>query len=165
MLPLAESIKSLKSLKFLDISATNLDGQDIYTILSKIDGENQLRPINLSYNTVKQINTNLSSPHSVVRKLAHFIHYSDNLIHIDLGGMNFMQTEIEHLFKYGLRKSRTLQSCHFVGANNSFKGFNSLLNILKIKPNQHHKYDPYINQNEYDLIFQGFKIQTETKSK
>ena len=37
--------------------------------------------------------------------------------------------------------------------------------ILKIKPNQHQKYDPYINQNEYDLIFQGFKIQTETKSK
>lgn len=53
-----------------------------------------------------------------MKEIAEFIHYSDTLLHIDLGGMNFTFTDISHIFQRGLRKSRTLRSCHIVGANN-----------------------------------------------
>ena len=68
----------------------------------------------------------------MVKMISRFLHYSDNLIHIDLGGMNFLQNEVEYILKRGLRKSRTLWSCHFVGANLSPKGLADLLKILKI---------------------------------
>ena len=53
MQPLGESIKGLMALKFLDLSATNLNGNNIHELLSIIDRFNFLRSIDLSYNSVK----------------------------------------------------------------------------------------------------------------
>lgn len=69
-----------------------------------------------------------------MKEIADFIHYSDTLLHIDLGGMNFNFNDISYIFQHGLRKSRTLRSCHIVGANNFGPSkFQELCKILDSK--------------------------------
>ena len=48
--------------------------------------------------------------------------------------MNFTLAEIAHIFRRGLGKARTLQSCHFVGASNfDHSEISELFKILKIR--------------------------------
>jgi len=47
--------------------------------------------------------------------LAKFIHYSDSLVHLNLGSLNMSYSQLEVVINRGIRKSRTLQSVHFSG--------------------------------------------------
>ena len=97
-----------------------------------------------------------------MKSLSNFIHFSDSLLHIDLGGMNMSQKELQYIFAYGLRKSRTLISCHFVGANNYGDAkYNELLQILKIAPKN--KFDPILDPEVYDQIFLKQKMVNNAK--
>ena len=63
-----------------------------------------------------------------------FIHYSDSLLHIDLGGMEFDYEDIMSIISKGIRKSRTLLSCHLIGANNFGPAkFEGLMSLFKEK--------------------------------
>ena len=114
--PLIDVIKALPSLSTLDVSATGLSGSNIHLLMTQLREYNCLKSLNLSFNCAKMPGifkeTNVGK---AAESIANFIHYSDQLLHIDLGGMNFAFAETHHIFTRGLRKSRTLQSCHFLG--------------------------------------------------
>ena len=44
--------------------------------------------------------------------LAHFIHYSNTLIHLDISNLPISTQSYMYIAKFGLRKSRSLLSCH-----------------------------------------------------
>ena len=160
--PLGESIRGLMGLKFLDLSATNLNGNNIHDLLGIIDRFNFLRSVNFSYNSMKQVGGSEKSQHWGIRTLSDFIHFSDTLLHIDLGGMNFSQKELEYVILNGLRKSRTLISCHFVGAKNyGDKNYEVLMSLLKI--NTKNKFNPVLDLEEYNSIFVKHKMVNNAK--
>ena len=153
----------MKQEKFLNISDTDLDGHDIHSLLSQIDKRNQLRSINFSHNSVKQLGVSEKDPTYVIKTISSFIHYSDTLLHIDLGGLNLLHPQIVYLFKNGLRRSRTLLSCHFVGINvNNKKEYREFMDLLKAKTKQS-IINPTINQAEYNEIFEKNKSKVELK--
>ena len=102
-------------------------------------------------------------PTYVIKTISSFIHYSDTLLHIDLGGLNLLHPQIEYIFKNGLRRSRTLLSCHFVGINvNNEKEYREFMDLLKVRTKQS-VIDPTINQIEYNEIFEKNKSKVELK--
>ena len=166
--PLAGSIKGMHGLKSLDLSATNLNGHDIHELLSQIQRFNCLRSLDLSYNSAKQVGifnktaVDESSENNVIKTIANFIHFSDHLLHVDLGGLNFNQIELEYIVDRGLRKSRTLLSCHLVGANNfGDEQFQRLLDLLKVKKPS--SFGPRLKKRELLQIFANLKEVQESK--
>ena len=87
--PLGEAIKGLPNLQFLDLSATNMNGNDLNELLTIINRFNGLKSLDLSYNTVKQTKVIERPDNWVIKTLSTFIHFSGSLIHLDLGGMNY----------------------------------------------------------------------------
>ena len=167
--PLVAILKTLPVLQHLDLSATGLDGYDIRELLSSSTDHNSLKSLNLSYNSARQpgvvTQADLDGPPeaTAVTALADFIHYSDTLLHIDLGGMNFSFTELEHIFSRGLRKSRTLQSCHIVGANRfGAQKFEKLMQLLKIEQTSEYETFPAtLDANKLEAVFEKSKSSAE----
>lgn len=85
---------------------------------------NSLKSLNLSFNSSRIPGNFISksivqnSQLEVTDSIVDFIHYSDTLLHIDLGGMDFDFEDLTKIIQKGLRRSRTLLSCHLIGANN-----------------------------------------------
>lgn len=162
MKPLGEAIKGLPNLQFLNLSATNLNGHHIHELLTIINKFNCLKSIDLSYNSVKQLATTQNSDNWVIKILSNFIHYSDSLLHIDLGGMNHSQSELEYVMQHGLRKARTLISCHFAGANSYGKEhYQTLLEILNVRTRG--AFDPELDMAEYNSIFAKHRVVSDAK--
>lgn len=66
--------------------------------------------------------------------MCQFIHFHDNLLHIDLSGMDFRPHEATVVLKEGIGKSRTLLSAHLSGLNLQGEAVDRLLEqTLKIK--------------------------------
>ena len=113
--PLVSVIKDLPFLNFLDVSATGLNGNHIQHLLSSLSNINCLKSLNLSFNSVRVPGAHIlsekvdnSTQGKVIQTIADFIHFSNMMLHIDLGGMNFHFFELAYIFERGLRKSRTL---------------------------------------------------------
>ena len=167
--PLVAIIKTLPALEHLDLSATGLNGHDICELLSSTTDHNSLKSLNLSYNITRQPGALTQADlddlpeATAVTALADFIHYSDTLLHIDLGGMSFSFAELEHIFVRGLRKSRTLQSCHIVGANRfGEQKFNKLMKILKIEEEGNHEAFPAVlDTKKLEMAFEKLKQPLE----
>ena len=72
------------------------------------------------------------------------------------------QKELQYVFAHGLRKSRTLISCHFAGANNYGEAkYDELLQILKIA--KKNEFDPILDSEVYDQIFSKQKMVNNAK--
>ena len=118
--PLTEALRRLPNLQHLDLSAAGISGQGIYILLKVLHQDNQLRSLNISENNIMQhfqhgcSHTCFDTEGNAVGKLAEFMHYN-NLLHIDIGNMNLSFDQMCHLITSGLRRSRTLQSCHMTG--------------------------------------------------
>lgn len=140
---LASAIKNIQNFEYLDLSDTGLNGQAIYVLLTSLFKQNQLRHLDLSENTLRQFGRFNASDQfqeegHVVGKLAEFVHYSSSLIHLGLSNMGFTYKSLLYFIKEGLRKSRTLQSCHLTGADDfGEEKFEAVLRQLKVKASGH----------------------------
>merc|ERR1712167_114893 len=103
------------SLHYLDISANKLTAGELTIFLSQIHRKEHLRTLKLGYNSSTSAGLAPDEPDPFIEELTGFIHYSDSLLHLDLSGMSFTFEALKELCSMGLRKSRTLLSCHMSG--------------------------------------------------
>ena len=99
---LSDVVQNLKTLYYLDISSNRVD---LNIFLKSILKNNNLRYLNIAYNN--------GSNNNFCQTIADFLHYSNSLLHINLSGLNLKNIEL--VYKRGLKKARTLLSCHFGG--------------------------------------------------
>ena len=129
-------VENLISLEHLDVSATHLTGGDISQLITALSNCYPLKSLNISFNSIKIQGSiqNKNKPSKVIQQIASYIHFQDNLLHFDIGGMNLNFTDMKYLFEQGLAKSRTLRSCHLIGVTNfGEEKFKELCDIIKIR--------------------------------
>ena len=104
----------------MDISGNRLDAKDLTLFIEGIHRKNFLKWLNISFNQA-HINGHANEEDPVgegfVDTLSKFIHFHDNLLHIDLSGMDFRPADAITILKEGIGKSRTLLSAHLSGLN------------------------------------------------
>ena len=121
------------SLHYLDISANKLTAGELTIFLKLIKRKEHLRTLKLGYNSSTSAGLAPDEPDPLIEELTGFIHYSDSLLHLDLSGMSFTFEGLKKLCSRGLRKSRTLLSCHMSGMGLHDPQLNKIRQMLKIK--------------------------------
>jgi len=102
------TVTKLPYLEHFDISANSIDAMTLSKFFEIIDQNNQLRSLNISFNTCNK-GTDLHE------RIAKFLHNSDTLIHLDISGLSLEFSDYKHIVERGIRKSRTLLSIHMSG--------------------------------------------------
>ena len=106
---------SLYGLHDLDISSNRLKGAELTTLLTLIHKRNHLKSLNIAFNSSNNTGKLEGAKDPLAQAISDFIHFSDTLLHISLDGMSFPFESSLYIAEKGLRKSRTLLSCHFAG--------------------------------------------------
>ena len=128
---LATTILKLHNLSYLDISSNKMSTSDLANFLNLLYQRNQLRSLNIGYNqTGSQKQTEKSE--LFIETLCKFMHYSDTLLHLNLSGMEFSYESIIKVITNGLRKSRTILSCHLGGLMKQHNKLDEMNKLLKI---------------------------------
>jgi len=129
----ASCVASMYSLHYLDISANKLTAGELTVFLSQIHRKEHLRTLKLGYNSSTSAGLAPDEPDPFIQELTGFIHHSDSLLHLDISGMSFTFEGLQEIARWGLRKSRTLLSCHMSGLGLHEKQLDEIREILKIK--------------------------------
>lgn len=108
VIELANAVTRQPILEHLDISANSIDAASLCQFFDIIAAGNQLRSLNLAFNSLQQ-GTDFHL------KLAKFLHKSENMILLDISGMGLKFKDYAHIAERGLRKSKTLLSVHMQG--------------------------------------------------
>lgn len=150
ILPLSEVVNNTVTLYSLDISSNLLDVYSLTFFISKITYQNSLRYLNLAYNNA---NYNFKdkylelTPQSFEFSLAHMLHQSKDLLHLDLSGLQMAMNQIKYIVSDGLTKSRSLLAVHLGGYTFDNTDRYEMRQSLKIKddriryqPNMHDRY-------------------------
>ena len=100
---IVDAVKNLSNMYYLDISGNRFS--DLSPFITQIQSHNHLRHLHLGFNSCQ--------PLKFTHTIAHYIHTSNTLLHINLSGLDLKN--VNYIYKKGIRKARTLLSCHLGG--------------------------------------------------